>query len=163
MPRGPVSCAWTDTRELFNRGGRAIPLRSFRGTTLAWHGVCGGYGSGMPEYVTVRTENGDVVPFELDDDYDGAVPAGRRWDNAVDKLDETLERGVERAKVVARSVITKMRSMPPPRPDKVAVELGLKVTGTSGVAIAKCSAEAHIKITVEWQPDSIPNNSAENS
>ena len=113
----------------------------------------------MPEFVTVRTENGDVVPFELDDDYDGAVPAGRRWDETVEKVDETLERGIERAKSVARSVVTRMKSMPPPRPDKVTVELGLKVTGSSGVAIAKCSAEAHIKITVEWQRDSIPENS----
>jgi len=115
----------------------------------------------MPEYVTVRTENGDVVPFELDDDYGGAVPAGRRWDSAVEKVDETLEQGVERAKAVARTVVARMRSMPPPRPDKVAVELGLKVTGTSGVAVAKCSAEAHIKITVEWQRESIPDNSSE--
>jgi NTP-dependent ternary system trypsin peptidase co-occuring protein len=122
-----------------------------------------GYGFGMPEFVTVRTENGDTVPFELDDDYAGAVPAGRRWDNVVEKVDETLEHGVERAKAVARSVITGMRSMPPPSPDKVAVELGLKVTGTSGVAVAKCAAEAHIKITVEWQRDSISNNISENT
>ena len=107
----------------------------------------------MSEYVTVRTEDGDVVPFELDDDYDGALPAARPWD----KIDETLEQGVERVKTVARSVVSRMRSMPSPRPDKVAVELGLKVTGTSGIAVAKCSAEAHIKIIVEWQLDSIPS------
>lgn len=111
----------------------------------------------MPEYVTLRTEDGDWVPFELADDYDGALPAGRRWDSTVEKIDETLELGVDRAKAVARSVVTRMRSMPSPRPDKVAVELGLKVTGSSGVAVAKCSAEAHIKITVEWQLDSIPS------
>lgn len=110
----------------------------------------------MPEYVTVRTADGDLVPFELADDYDGTVPAGRRWDSTVEKVDETLERGVDRAKAVARSVVTRMRSMPAPRPDKVAVEIGLKITGTSGVAVAKCSAEAHIKITVEWQLDNIP-------
>ena len=111
----------------------------------------------MSEYVAVRTEHGDVVPFELDDDYEGPLPAGRRWDSTVEKADETMEHGVERAKAVARSVIMRMKSMPPPRPDKVSVELGLKVTGSSGIAIAKCSAEAHIKIAVEWQLDNIPS------
>lgn len=113
----------------------------------------------MTEYVTVRTADGDVVPFELADDYEGALPAGRRWDSTVEKIDETLERGVDRAKAVARSVVTRMRSMPSPRPDKVAVELGLKITGTSGVAVAKCSTEGHIKITVEWQLENIPAES----
>ncbi|MEU4801893.1 CU044_2847 family protein [Actinosynnema sp. NPDC023587] len=111
----------------------------------------------MAEYVEVRTEDGDLVPFELDEeDYDGPTRAGRRWDAAVEKMDETLEAGVERAKKVARAVATKIGSMPNPRPDKVAVEIGLKVGSSAALAIAKSSAEAHIKITVEWQRDSLP-------
>lgn len=110
----------------------------------------------MAEYVEVRTEDGDLVPFELDEDYDGPVRAGRRWDAAVEKVDETLEAGIERAKKVARSVAAKIGSMPNPRPDKVAVEIGLKVSSSAALAIAKSSAEAHIKVTVEWQRDSLP-------
>lgn len=110
----------------------------------------------MPEYVQVRTEDGDTVYFELDDDdLDGPVPAGRRWDATTERVEETLERGIGRARSVAKSVVTGMRSMPSPRPDKVAVEIGLKVTAGAGVAIAKCSTEAHVKITVEWQKDGL--------
>ncbi|PSL54510.1 hypothetical protein B0I31_10624 [Saccharothrix carnea] len=108
----------------------------------------------MAEYVEVRTEDGDLVPFELDEEYDGPVRAGR-W-NPVERAEETLENGIERAKKVARSVAAKIGSMPSPRPDKVAVEIGLKVSSSAALAIAKSSAEAHVKITVEWHRDSLP-------
>ncbi|XVS63688.1 CU044_2847 family protein [Actinosynnema sp. CA-299493] len=108
----------------------------------------------MTEYVEVRTEDGDLVPFELDEEYDGPVRAGR-W-NPVERVEETLENGIERARKVARAVAVKIGSMPSPRPDKVAVEIGLKVSSSAALAIAKSSAEAHVKITVEWHRDSLP-------
>jgi hydroxypyruvate isomerase len=110
----------------------------------------------VAEYVEVRTEDGDLVPFELDEEYDGPVRAGRRWDAAVDRAEETLEAGIERARKVARSVAAKIGDMPSPRPDRVAVEIGLKVSSSAALAIAKSSAEAHVKITVEWLRDSLP-------
>ncbi|MGW4112093.1 CU044_2847 family protein [Actinosynnema sp. NPDC004786] len=110
--------------------------------------------STVAEYVEVRTEDGELVPFELDEEYDGPVRAGR-W-NPVERAEETLENGIERAKKVARSVAAKIGSMPSPRPDKVAVEIGLKVSSSAALAIAKSSAEAHVKITVEWHRESLP-------
>lgn len=110
----------------------------------------------MTEYVQVRTEDGELLPFELAEDYDGPVSAGRRWDAAVERAEETLESGIERAKAVARTVARKIGSLPDPRPDKVAVEIGLKVSAGAALAIAKSTTEAHIKITVEWQRASLP-------
>jgi hydroxypyruvate isomerase len=105
----------------------------------------------MAEYVEVRTEDGELLPFELSEEYDGPVPAGKRWDAAMDRAEETLEHGIERAKVVARAVAAKIGNMPAPKPEKVAVEIGLKVSAGATVAIAKSTTEAHIKITVEWK------------
>ncbi|MFT7836673.1 CU044_2847 family protein [Saccharothrix sp. BKS2] len=105
----------------------------------------------MTEYVEVRTEDGELVPFETDE-YDGPVRAGRNWD----RVQETLEQGVERARHVARVVAAKVADMPPPRPDKVAVEIGLKAGLSGAFGIAKSSTEAHIKITVEWHRDGVP-------
>lgn len=110
----------------------------------------------MAEYVEVRTEDGDLLPFELDEDDDGPVRAGQRWDKAVERAEETLESGIERARKVAQSVASRIGSMPSPRPDKVAVEIGLKVSSSAALAIAKSTAEAHVKITVEWHRDSLP-------
>lgn len=102
----------------------------------------------MTEYIEVRTEDGELVPFETDE-YDGPVRAGRTWD----KVQETLEQGVERARYVARTVAARVTDMPPPRPDKVAVEIGLKAGLSGAFGIAKSTTEAHIKITVEWLRD----------
>jgi hypothetical protein len=104
----------------------------------------------MTEYVAIRTADGEFVPFELDEDTDGPVMAGRRWDAAVAKADETFDAGVERATAIARSVVSQMAAISGPQPDKVAVEIGLKVSAGAGVVIAKGSTEAHVKITVEW-------------
>lgn len=112
----------------------------------------------MTEYVGIRTEDGHVVPFELDEDVDGPVTAGLRWNETLAKAEETFDAGVERATAIARSVITKMASVSTPRPDKVAVEIGLKVSAGAGVVIAKGSSEAHIKIIVEWQGDGATNS-----
>lgn len=108
----------------------------------------------MTEYVEVRTEDGELVPFETDE-YDGPVRAGRSWN----KVQETLEQGVERARHVARTVAARVADMPPPRPDRVAVEIGLKAGLSGAFGIAKSTTEAHIKITVEWLRDS-PNTPA---
>ncbi|MFD7656767.1 CU044_2847 family protein [Actinosynnema sp. NPDC059797] len=105
----------------------------------------------MTEYVEVRTEDGELVPFEVDE-YDGPVRAGRNWN----RVQETLEQGVERARHVARTVAARVADMPPPRPDKVAVEIGLKAGLSGAFGIAKSSTEAHIKITVEWHRDAPP-------
>ncbi|MEU4445455.1 CU044_2847 family protein [Actinosynnema sp. NPDC050801] len=105
----------------------------------------------MTEYVEVRTEDGELVPFETDE-YDGTVQAGRNWE----KVQETLEQGVERARHVARTVAARVADMPPPRPDKVAVEIGLKAGLSGAFGIAKSSAEAHIKITIEWHRNDAP-------
>jgi hypothetical protein len=112
----------------------------------------------VTEYVGVRTQDGEVVPFEIDETEDGPVMAGRRWDAASAKAEETFEAGVERATAIARSVVAKMASISAPRPDKVAVEIGLKVSAGAGVVIAKCSTEAHVKITVEWHGDGATNS-----
>ena len=58
----------------------------------------------MPEYVAVRTSNGHSIPFEVDDDFDGPVPAGRRWDAAVGQAVDTLDRGLDRIKEMAGDV-----------------------------------------------------------
>ncbi|RKT57494.1 CU044_2847 family protein [Saccharothrix australiensis] len=110
----------------------------------------------MVEYVKVRTESGEYVPFELDEEFDGPVRAGRRWDAVSGAVDDTLEAGVERAREVAGAVARKIGGMSAPRPDKVGVEIGLKVSASGAFVVAKSAVEAHVKITVEWRRDSLP-------
>ena len=115
----------------------------------------------MAEYIAIRTEDGSYVPFEVEEEYDGPVRAGRRVDEALAKVDDTLEAGVENARRIARSVAAKIGNMPDFRPDKVMVEVGLKVTTEAGLVIAKSALEAHVKITAEWQRANLPTAPAE--
>jgi hypothetical protein len=103
-------------------------------------------------WVELRAEDGTWIPFETDSgDYDGPVQAGRGVDAVLDRATESLEAGVDQAKRVAHAVITRLGSLPAPKPSKLVVEIGLKVSADAGVVIAKASADAHIKITMEWQ------------
>lgn len=102
----------------------------------------------MAEYVQTRTETGETLTFEVEE-YDGPVQAGRRWDELVDGAGQAVDKGIEQVKAIAAQVATKVAHMPK-RPDRVAVEMGIKVTGGLTVAVAKSSSEAHIKVTVEW-------------
>ena len=39
-------------------------------------------------------------------------------------------------------------------PSEVAVEIGLKLTGSAGFVIAKAGAESEMKVSLKWQPKS---------
>ncbi|MEJ2853734.1 MULTISPECIES: CU044_2847 family protein [unclassified Saccharothrix] len=115
----------------------------------------------MAEYIAIRTDDGAFVPFEVDEEYDGPVRAGRKLNEALEAVDDTLEAGVDNARRLARAVAQKIGNMPDFRPDKVMVEVGLKVTAEAGVVIAKSGVEAHVKITAEWQRANLPSTPAE--
>ncbi|XVV03006.1 CU044_2847 family protein [Actinosynnema sp. CA-248983] len=116
---------------------------------------------GVAEYIAIRTDDGSFVPFEVEEEYDGPVRAGRKLDEALGVVDQTLEAGVDNARRLARAVARKIGNMPDFRPDKVMVEVGLKVTAEAGVVIAKSGVEAHVKITAEWQRANLPSTPAE--
>jgi hypothetical protein len=42
-------------------------------------------------------------------------------------------------------------------PSEVAVEIGLKLTGSAGFVIAKAGAESEMKVSLKWQPKSAAN------
>jgi len=102
----------------------------------------------LPDYIEVHSEDVGVVRFEVDD-YDGPVQAGRTLDKARGYTEASLEDGIEHAKAIAKTVVTKISGLPQ-RPEKITVEIGLKATADAGIIIAKSSAEAHIAISLEW-------------
>lgn len=101
------------------------------------------------KYLQVHLTDGTTIPFEVDEAYDGPVRAGLA--ETFDRASQTLETGIDKAKEIAKTVAARIGSLPPPAPSKVSVEIGLKMSATAGVVVAKAATEAHIKITVEWQ------------
>jgi hypothetical protein len=105
----------------------------------------------MQEYVEIRTADGRSVPFAVDG-LDAPIPAGRIVDTVKGHAEATLESGVDIVKTVAKAVADKVASLAE-RPDKVAVEIGLAVTSTAAIVVAKSSTQAHVKVTLEWESD----------
>ncbi|MGW6456992.1 CU044_2847 family protein [Streptomyces sp. NPDC055078] len=110
--------------------------------------------TGPVEYVQVRTEDGDWLPFETAA-RGGAVPAAGRLRHVADYAEETIEQGVDRIRTVARTITTGLAELPEP-PGRVEVEIGLRATPEGSLAIARSSSDAHIKVTMEWRGDRLP-------
>ncbi|MFB9306335.1 CU044_2847 family protein [Kibdelosporangium philippinense] len=97
----------------------------------------------MTEYLSIPTETGETVLVEAADDT-GRAPIGR------DEQDTTtLESRLAGLRRVLVSAVSTLADIPR-KPDKLTVEVGAKFVAGAGVVIAKTSAEASIKVVVEW-------------
>lgn len=104
-------------------------------------------------------DDGDVVPIQADAEvpetpdspFDDDPHPVRRRKPAEDKLEskERVERSIERIRRFGTMAMERLADMPR-KPDKVAVEIAVKVSAGTGVVIASCATEANFKITVEW-------------
>jgi Trypsin-co-occurring domain 1 len=103
----------------------------------------------MSEYLTLRTEAGEIVLVETEDGQ-GRAPAARE---RIEEADGTLESRLGQLKRVLWSAAATLRDMPR-RPDRLTVEVGAKFVAGAGVIIARTSAEASIKVVAEWRSDS---------
>jgi hypothetical protein len=102
----------------------------------------------MSEYLTIRTESGDIVMVEADNG-DGRIVVGRGGPDA-----ETLEGRLDGLRQVLASAARTLSDIPR-TPDKLTIEVGAKFVAGAGVVIAKTSAEASIKVVAEWHGDRI--------
>lgn len=100
----------------------------------------------MGDVVGVPTEYG-VVKFEVRD-LGGISPAGR-GDGALRLVRETYEDGLNGVRHIAEETIRKLAGSPL-RPDRVTLELGIKISAKAGVFVANTAGDANIKLTLEW-------------
>lgn len=106
----------------------------------ARHTVCG-----VTDVVGVPTEFG-VVKFEVRD-AEGVGRAGR--DDRIPVIEETYEQGLDAVRHLAEQTVDRLRGLSH-RPDRVTLELGIKVSARAGVFVASTSADANVTLTLEW-------------
>ncbi|MCA6091987.1 hypothetical protein LE181_07405 [Streptomyces sp. SCA3-4] len=102
-------------------------------------------------------ENGGAVLVEVDDDPQAVVRVARGG-GPVPHATHTLERGLDSVRDAAHAVVGRLADLPR-RPDKVVLELGLKLSAETGVFLAKTAGEASLTLTLEWDgqhPDALP-------
>lgn len=72
---------------------------------------------------------------------------GRQGDGP--RIQEKVEDSIDRIRHFGALALERLADMPK-RPDKVTVEIAVKVSAEAGVVIAKCATEANFKIAMEW-------------
>ncbi|WP_327731361.1 hypothetical protein OG250_42700 [Streptomyces sp. NBC_00487] len=110
----------------------------------------------MPELLRVPLESGGSVLVEVDNGPQAVVRVARP--GMVAEASETLERGLESVREAAHSVLAKVADLPR-QPDKITLELGLKLSAEAGVFLAKTAGEGSLTLTMEWdrqQPEAVP-------
>ncbi|GHC45604.1 CU044_2847 family protein [Streptomyces cinnamoneus] len=111
----------------------------------------------MPNLLRVPLESGGAVLVEVDDDPQAVVRVARGA-GPVPHATETLERGLDSVRDAAHAVVGRLADLPR-RPNKVILELGLKLSAETGVFLAKTAGEASLTLTLEWdeqRPDALP-------
>ncbi|GGP73966.1 hypothetical protein GCM10010214_56410 [Streptomyces abikoensis] len=111
----------------------------------------------MPNLLRVPLESGGSVLVEIDEDPQAVVRVARGG-GTVAHAAETLERGLDSVRDAAHAVVGRLTDLPR-RPNKITLELGLKLSGEAGVFLAKTAGEASLTLTLEWdgqRPDAPP-------
>ncbi|MFJ5997130.1 CU044_2847 family protein [Streptomyces sp. NPDC092370] len=111
----------------------------------------------MPELLRVPLESGGSVLVEVDNGPQAVVRVARPG-GMVAEASQTLERGLESVREAAHAVLAKVTDLPR-QPDKITLELGLKLSAEAGVFLAKAAGEGSLTLTMEWdrqQPEAVP-------
>jgi hypothetical protein len=99
---------------------------------------------------TVPLDRGGSVDIEITDNSEGAIePVGRATDAAAATI-RTLRQALSEITPAIEEVVEQLRDTAS-KPDRIAVQYGVKITGETTAILAKAAAEANFTITVEWQ------------
>jgi hypothetical protein len=104
----------------------------------------------MADLISVSVQDNQSVLVEASELDDGVVLAARPGAMAVSAR-ESLDEMLTRIQPVVRSVGERLRSLPD-GPQRISLEFGVKLSAEAGLVIAKATTEAHLVVTVEWQP-----------
>ena len=101
----------------------------------------------MPYFLEVPLGDGEVVLARLSSQGEEVVPFGRRA--TVEKLAGSLTGELRKVRIFAAEVLGALRDSVEP-PERVAIEFGLELSGSTGIVIAETSAAGHLTVTMEW-------------
>jgi hypothetical protein len=97
----------------------------------------------------VPLDSGDAITVEIDDTEAGIVRAARPGE-VVATATKSFEAALERLRPMAQSLVDKLGNLSE-RPEEIGVEFGMKLSVDAGAVIARSSAEANFKVTLQWR------------
>ncbi|MFG1775862.1 CU044_2847 family protein [Micromonospora sp. NPDC049051] len=114
----------------------------------------------MAFYVEVPLPDGSVVLAEVTEQVEGVVSAGRAGD-VVGRVTESFEESFARFRTMAAGVVRQAWNQAHP-PERVAIEMGVKVTAKGKLVLAETGVEGQLKVLFEWQRSGVtPGGSAD--
>jgi hypothetical protein len=107
-------------------------------------------GGTMASLVAITFDGGDQVVMEVDDDPSDGVVRAARPGEILTVAGTTVDAALERLRPLARTIVGRLRALPEP-PDEIAVEFGIKASLQAGMVVARSSADANFKVSLQWQ------------
>lgn len=105
----------------------------------------------MKRLIEFPLEGGGSMVAEVEDHVTGGSTVRGATPVAVaEKAQQTFEESVEKIKPAASAIITTLRQLSD-QPEQIAVEFGIKLSGTAGVVLASTGVEANFKVTLTWK------------
>jgi hypothetical protein len=104
----------------------------------------------MKRLVEFPLQDGGSVLVEVEEPEEeegGIVRVAREGEVAV-KAPQAFETALDKMKPITSAIISKLRDL---APDRIQVELGVKMSTEAGVVIASAAAEANFKVTLTWE------------
>lgn len=104
----------------------------------------------MKRLIEFPLEGGGAMVVEVEDPVTGSPVRGANPVAIAERAQQTFEESLEKIKPAASAIITKLRQLSD-QPEQVAVEFGIKLSGTAGVVLASTGVEANFKVTLTWK------------
>ena len=104
----------------------------------------------MKQFVEFKLDEHSTIVVEVDEpETEGAIRASGP-DEVIKKAHYSFDGAMEKIHTATESAITKLRNLSA-QLDEITMEFGFNFSGEFGAIIAKASAEANYKVTLNWK------------
>lgn len=97
-----------------------------------------------------------LVEVEESDEAEGGIVRVAREGEVTVKAPQTFETALDKMKPVTSAIVSKLRDL---APDRIQVEIGVKLSTEAGVVIASAATEANFRVTLTWEHKETGNKS----
>ena len=106
----------------------------------------------MKRFVAFKLADGSTIVVEVDEPepLGGSVRAARSPKDLLDEAKHSFDEALQKIQVATESAITSLRNLSQ-KPDEITMEFGFNFSAEFGAIIAKASAEANYKVTLNWK------------
>lgn len=107
----------------------------------------------MPDLVRFHVDDGVSITVETEPDANGFEPA-----SAIDGFvwsQQTFAEAMDQARHAAEVAFAQFRKMTR-RPDEIELKLGIRLSASAGVVLAKTTADANVTVKLVWRAGQPP-------